>query len=179
LGWDSSNLIGGIPRVFFGFSLGIVIYRAVSRNQFGVLTKIKSASDRLIHHPSVLFVLVVLVLACPTEMAGLYPALMLLTLIPWFIVIGSRMACEGNWQRRVSLFLGWMSYPIYCLHYPIGRAIFLISDDAGYSHGVALIASVICTLVCAAIIAKVYDGPVRVWLSSKLWGSRRLYATAT
>jgi peptidoglycan/LPS O-acetylase OafA/YrhL len=170
-GWNSASFIGGIPRVFFGFSLGIVIYRAANDGQLGSLAKL----DVLIRHPYLLFSAVVLVLACPTDMSGLYTGLMLITFLPLFIVVGSGMQCSGL-CRQVCLFLGWISYPIYCLHYPIGRAVFLISDGRGYSHENALIVSMICTVVCAAIVAKVYDGPVRSWLTAKLSRPRRLYA---
>jgi peptidoglycan/LPS O-acetylase OafA/YrhL len=88
----------------------------VTLDRLGPFSALKDVSDRFISHPFILFLAVVAVLAMPNELRGIYPALMLATLIPWFIVIGSTMQCDGLWQRHICLFLGWMSYPIYCLH---------------------------------------------------------------
>jgi len=166
-GWRASNFTEGFPRVFFGFPFGILLYSLVDDAR---LDKLRAAAGRFISHPYTLYLLIIFVLAVPYSAKGLYPAFIIAVVAPCLVYIGSTISCRGNINVKVTRFLGWISYPIYCLHYPIGRAVFLLSDKAHYSKNFAFLTTIILTFTLSIIFTKLYDEPIRAYLSKRLSG---------
>lgn len=163
-GWRADNFMEGFPRVFFGFPFGILLYSLIDDAR---LDKLRAVAGRWISRPYILYLLMVLVFAVPHEAKGLYSAFIVAVVAPLLVCVGATMSCGGNINVKVSRFLGWMSYPIYCLHYPIGRAVFLLSDKAHYSKNFAFLASVILTFTLSIVFTKLYEEPVRAYLSKR------------
>ena len=164
-GWNKSSFMEGFPRVFFGFSFGILLYSLIDDAR---LDKFRAVAGRFISHPYALYLLTLFVLAIPHTARGLYPVLVLAIVAPCLVYIGSTLSCRGNINVKVARFLGWISFPIYCLHFPIGRAVFLLSDKAHYSKSFAFLTSIILTFTLSIIFTKFYDEPVRAYLSKRL-----------
>jgi peptidoglycan/LPS O-acetylase OafA/YrhL len=105
-GWGSNNLVGGFPRVFFGFSVGLWLYYLAGDAKF---SKLRTFVEHRIKHPY-LYVLLISVFAFPKELAGVYPALVLLTAAPVLVFLGSMATCRSVVGGNIAKFLGWMSY---------------------------------------------------------------------
>ncbi len=58
-GWSANSFTEGFPRVFFGFSFGILLYSLIDDAR---LVKLRAVLGRLISHPFTLYLLVVLLL---------------------------------------------------------------------------------------------------------------------
>jgi peptidoglycan/LPS O-acetylase OafA/YrhL len=118
-------------------------------------------------HPYLLYFLLIVIFAFPNELAGIYPAVILAIAAPGLVFIGSMVNCEGVAAGNLAKFLGWISYPIYCLHFPIGRAVFLFADGAHYSKSFAVLASIAITFVASVTLTKLCEEPVRAYLTRK------------
>jgi peptidoglycan/LPS O-acetylase OafA/YrhL len=86
--------------------------------------------------------------------------------------------CRSVVGGNIAKFLGWMSYPIYCLHFPIGRAVFLQADEGHYSKYFAVFASITITLVVSVILTKLCEEPIRAYLSRKFLRRAGSYSLA-
>jgi peptidoglycan/LPS O-acetylase OafA/YrhL len=163
-GWASSSLFGGFPRVLFGFSVGLLLCSLAGDDKF---SRLRAFIERRMKHPYLLYLLLISVFAFPNKLAGIYPAVILAVAAPGLVFAGSMVSFEGVATRNLAKFLGWVSYPIYCLHFPIGRAVFLFADSAHYSKTFAIFASIAITFVVSIILTKLCEEPVRAYLSRK------------
>jgi peptidoglycan/LPS O-acetylase OafA/YrhL len=105
------------------------------------------------------------VLAVPTTLGGLYPALILAIIAPALVFVGASIDCNNMFDATIAKFLGWISYPIYCLHFPIGRAVFLLAADRHLTPVEAASLSAVITIVAAAVLTGFYDRPMRAYLT--------------
>jgi peptidoglycan/LPS O-acetylase OafA/YrhL len=165
LGVGKSSLYGGFPRVIFSFSVGILIYSLRNDEK---LNSARTLILRVVKRPSLIYAFLVAIFLFPVEMKGLYPALILAFIAPALVFIGSIVPCPGNYSLKMAQFLGWISYPLYCLHFPIGRAVFWTADHFHYSKNTAIVASICITLAISLILTKIYDEPMRAYLSRRL-----------
>ena len=98
---------------------------------------------------------------------------------PALVYRGAMLAPSGKAIARISAFLGWISYPLYCVHYPIGRLVFAYAPR-GDIHVVrtAILAAGV-SIVAAAVLAKFVEEPIRSYLGKRLFGNRRAAAGST
>jgi len=164
-GYFTSNFLGGLPRVGFGFSFGVLLQRVVRDDIAG--SHIRALMGRLPYASFVLYAAVLVIFLFPKPVHGLYPLLALVSLAPAVVFIGAQVHLPPGLERNVAKFLGWISYPIYCVHYPIVRlAIFM--RDSGYGSGYLLMAGgAAASLVLAIVLTRWFDEPVRGWLSAR------------
>jgi peptidoglycan/LPS O-acetylase OafA/YrhL len=164
-GWGTSNFLLGFPRVLFGFTFGVFLYRfANDGNWVGV----RNACRNYIGSPWILYAALLAVLAVPTPLYGLYPALILAVVIPSLVFIGGSIDCNNVFDSGTSKFLGWISYPIYCLHFPIGRYVFLLAGVHHFSLAKTVFLSVAMTVGAAVVLAAFYEEPMRAYLTRRL-----------
>jgi peptidoglycan/LPS O-acetylase OafA/YrhL len=67
--------------------------------------------------------------------------------------------------------LGWISYPVYCVHFPIYSIFTLLTDNADYG----ILAPLICipvAIVVAHFSAKYIEEPVRNILSNRFFNPK-------
>jgi len=106
---------------------------------------------------------------------GLYESFTIIVVFPAIVYVGASGKVQGT-LSKVNRFLGDISYPIYIIHYPFiytymawvaNNKISLTGSAPGrliaVSAGV-LIVSIILAYACV----KLYDEPVRKWLTKKL-----------
>ncbi|RZJ68437.1 MAG: acyltransferase [Flavobacterium sp.] len=163
LTWESARI--GFTRMLYPFFAGLLLFR-VSK-----LSNVKNA-----------FVwcslLVVAVLAFPRIggkdqlwMNGLYDSLSIVFIFPLIVYVGASGEVSSRIGSKVCKFLGDISYPIYITHYPL---IYVYTAWVFDSKPTADEALPMAALTFVTIIAlgyaslKVYDEPVRKWISKKL-----------
>lgn len=109
-GWGIENIVGGIPRVTYGFMMGALIASIEGR--------IRKYSNGSLAIPA----WAILALACVVLYASVGPLgwlLESLILVPVIVLAATISVPPGIRQCAVLSWLGWLSYPLYCVHYPI------------------------------------------------------------
>lgn len=140
-GWGTSNFFGGIPRVCYSFFVGVFLVKLV---QLRALQESNALSSSIV-------VLLVVVLLLPHMNPYFWVATVLL-LIPAFVFWGALYNSQSKLMLRMFNYLGLISYPVYCFHWPV-RA--LCSEALqGMSEQFIVTASLFLTLGAAHVVAK-------------------------
>jgi peptidoglycan/LPS O-acetylase OafA/YrhL len=105
---------------------------------------------------------------------GLYEALVIILLFPMIVAMGSGEQTGRRTATRLCRFLGSISYPLYITHYALiyiytawvydGK----LTPAQGVAWGAALF---VTALAIAYACLKLYDEPVRRWLSRRFLGT--------
>ncbi|AWH86678.1 acyltransferase [Flavobacterium album] len=165
-GWslNAAQLHVGFARLMYPFFAGLLLQRVVKPGRINNAFLWSS-------------LLVIAVLAMPRVGGsehlwanGLYDSLSIIFIFPLIVYIGASGGLKGKNESRVNKFLGDISYPIYITHYPL---IYIytgwISDTRkpiSEAWPVSLLLFV-SAIVLAYVCLKLYDEPVRKWLSGK------------
>lgn len=172
VGWtlDSVNFVGGLLRMLFPFSLGLLL----SRNFKPV--KVRGAFWICSFVLLVLFCVPYVEGVEPICMNGLFEAFCIVVVFPVLIILGASGNTTDKTSTRICKFLGDISFPLYITHYPFMYLFYswLIENQYftfGETWQVALCVYVWNILV-AYLCLKLYDEPVRRWLSKKFLKKR-------
>lgn len=101
---------------------------------------------------------------------GIYDSVGIIILFPIVVYIGASGNVQSKWGIKISRFLGDISYPVYIIHYPL---IYIYSSwvvDNQVSITKAIPAGILLLAIAvlmAYVSLKLYDEPVRKWLSKK------------
>lgn len=171
-GWslEPEQLRIGFTRLLYPFFAGLLMSRIVKPGT--------------IKHAFVWCALILMVvLAMPrvglyhhTWMNGLYDSLSIILIFPLIVYIGASGRLNGKIPQKLNRFLGDISYPLYITHYPLIYMYAAWVDNNGYldkTSGVSLplILVSVSVLIVAILIAyassRLYDIPVRKWLTKK------------
>ena len=102
-------------------------------------------------------------------MNGLYDSLIVILVFPLIVYLGASGKVSGV-SEKVCNFLGNISYPIYITHYPF-IYIFMAWAQNGERTANEIMTNAAVTFVVCMVVAylsyKLYDVPVRKWLSNK------------
>ncbi|MGE0108663.1 MAG: acyltransferase family protein [Bdellovibrionales bacterium] len=161
-GWGTYNFLGGVLRVLYGFTAGVWMYAVFQKTSPYV------ARLSFLMKPWVLYLVLLLMLAFPMTVRGIYTSLGLFVVSPILLCLGAHTVCHGNFSRKMAGFLGWLSYPLYCLHYPVGRAVFFWGEAAGIDRITSTLIAVSLALFLAIIVTRLLEEPVRRRLSHQL-----------
>lgn len=100
---------------------------------------------------------------------GIYNAVCILVLFPIIVMMGAGSKIQGEKSARVCTFLGEISYPLYISHYPIMYMqmnwTWNNPDAPLYAHIIVCISTFILSVGLAYACLKLYDIPVRKWLT--------------
>ena len=172
VGWtlDSVNFVGGLLRMLFPFSLGLLL----SRNFKPV--KVRGAFWICSFVLLVLFCVPYVEGVEPICMNGLFEAFCIVVVFPVLIILGASGNTTDKTSTRICKFLGDISFPLYITHYPFMYLFYswLIENQYftfGETWQVALCVYVWNILV-AYLCLILYDEPVRRWLSKKFLKKR-------
>ncbi len=172
VGWSmaDSGLWTGMVRMLFPYSVGMLMARVFKpmrvKNAFWCCG------------------IVILLVGClPLTfgelvpwMNGLYDALCVILVFPCLVWLGASQQAVNGLTRRVSHFLGELSYPLYAVHYPL---MYLFYAHIGFNGDlvpivklgdvwpVAVALPVACILL-AWLCWRLYDSPVRRFLARRL-----------
>jgi peptidoglycan/LPS O-acetylase OafA/YrhL len=167
VGWtlDAVNLIGGLLRMLFPFSLGMLL----ARNFKPIKTK-----GTFWICP----ILLVLLFHIPyvagngtISYNGIFEMLCLTIIFPILIWVGASGNTTDKRSTKIFKFLGDISFPVYIIHYPIMYLFYswLIENKLytlGETWPVAILV-MIGSIIIAYLCLKLYDEPIRKWLSKK------------
>lgn len=167
VGWtiDEVNFWGGLIRMLFPFTMGMLIARTFKPR------KVKGAfwvcSAMLIALFSVPYIAPV----NNISLNSLYEFICIATIFPFIVWLGACGSCETK-GTRINKVLGEISYPLYIVHYPIMYLFYAWLIENGYytlrdCWGMALLV-VVSSIVLAFLCLKLYDEPVRRWLTKKI-----------
>lgn len=167
VGWtiDSINFMGGFIRMLFPFSIGMLLARTFKprkvKGTFWICSSALIALFAVPYIPS----------ANCISLNCLYEYLCIAFLFPVLIWIGACGTATG-FSRKINSFLAEISYPLYIVHYPLMYIFYawLIRNDIYTLQAcwpVALLV-VVSSIILAYLCLKLYDEPVRRWLSKRL-----------
>jgi peptidoglycan/LPS O-acetylase OafA/YrhL len=164
-GYYTSNLPGGLPRVGFGFSLGILLQQLAREDIAG--SRIRALIGRLPYPSFLLYAATLVIFHIPRTAHGIFPLLAVATIIPAVVFVGAQIHLRPGLELNAAKFLGWISYPIYCVHYPLVRLVTFMRDS-GHGSGFPLMAAgTVVSLALAMALTRWYEGPVRAWLRGR------------
>ena len=165
-GWavDGKQLHIGFARMLYPFFAGMLLMR------IGKRIHIRGAF-------AVCSLLIIAILSFPRVggpqhlwQNGLYESFCIIVLFPVIVAMGAGDRVTGRLSTRLCKFFGEISYPLYITHYPL---IYIytawvtknkIPAPRGAVMGVLLFAT---SITIAYACLKLYDEPVRAWLSRR------------
>lgn len=102
---------------------------------------------------------------------GIYVATCILFVFPLIVLMGAGSQIKGQKSAKICTFVGELSYPLYITHYPIMYMqmnwAWNNPDAPLYAHITVAAASFILSIGLAYACLKLYDLPVRKWLTEK------------
>lgn len=173
VGWtlDGVNFLGGLLRMLFPFSLGMLLSRNFKpvkvKGAFWICTLILIA----------LFFVPYLEGAEPVCTNGVYEAFCIVVAFPILVWLGASGSTTDKQSTQICKFLGDISYPIYVIHYPLMYLFYawLIKNQLytlGETWQVALCVYALC-IVLAYLSLKFYDEPLRKYLAKRFLSKKR------
>ena len=167
VGWtiDEVNLWGGLVRMLFPLSMGMLLARTFRPRRIKGAFWICSIA------------LIVLFAAPPAVSTGnislnsLYEFICIAFIFPLIVWVGACGSTGGKLTSKTNRLLGDLSYPLYIVHYPIMYIFYAwLIEKKHYTLNecpdtvlFVMAASILLALLCL----KLYDEPVRHWLSRK------------
>jgi peptidoglycan/LPS O-acetylase OafA/YrhL len=153
----------GFGRVVFPFFFGIFIFRwQLAHNRFSFSLPV-----------IILSALLIATLLCPSgPFKWIYESAIVVVIFPAIVILGARTEPSPA-VEATCLFLGKLSYPLYILHYPFVRLfshLARVLDIRSDQVWIMVSLEMICAVVFATIAMKVFDEPVRAWLTMR-WRS--------
>ena len=186
IGWtlDTANFFGGLLRMLFPFSLGMLLarnfnkttrlqdYKTTCRDVTPVASKIITNNIFWIAI-IVMFVLFSMPYITKTgsiSLNGIYELACIILVFPFIVWFGAAGNITSKFSTKVCKFLGDISYPLYIVHYPVMYLFYSwLIDNKLYSLGetwqvVLLVMATNIALAYACL--KLYDEPIRRWLKT-------------
>lgn len=173
VGWtlDGVNFIGGLLRMLFPFSMGMLLSRNFKpmklRGTFWICTLIMIA----------LFAVPYLEGTESICTNGIYEAFCIIIAFPILLWIGASGTTTDKKSTQICKFLGDISYPIYVIHYPFMYLFYawLIKNQLftlGETWQVALCVYA-WNILFAYLCLKLYDEPVRKYLAKRFLNKKQ------
>lgn len=172
VGWtmEEYNLIGGFLRVLFFFSIGLLMSRVFKpipvKGAFWICS-----------------LAIVVLLSMPYVgngealwMNGIYDSVCAILIFPMLVYLGASGKTTDKHSARICKFLGDISYPLYMVHYPLIYLYFGWVKKENLTFAEAwpeAVALVVGSIVLAYISLKLYDEPVRRYLTKRFLQVRK------
>lgn len=173
VGWtlDGVNFIGGLLRMLFPFSMGMLLSRNFKpmklRGAFWICTLVMIA----------LFAVPYLEGTESICTNGIYEAFCIIIAFPILLWIGASGTTTDKKSTQICKFLGDISYPIYVIHYPfmylfyawlIKNQLFTLGET--WQVGLCVYA---WNILFAYLCLKLYDEPVRKYLAKRFLNKKQ------
>ena len=169
VGWSmiDNNIIGGLLRLMFSFSIGLLmsrIFRPVKiRGAFWLCSIIIAVLLSLPHFGG----------EGAPWVNGLYESICTILIFPALVYLGASGKTTDRTTSRICRFLGDISYPLYIVHYPLMYLFYAWlwggSENIPFSQAWPVAAAVVvASIVIAYLCLRLYDQPVRKWLTSRI-----------
>ena len=165
-GWSLTpeQMYIGATRLFYPFLIGLLISR------IGKFINIKNG-----FWWCSLILAVLMSIPCVggggNILNGIYNAACILVLFPIVVMMGAGSTIKCERSAKVCTFLGEISYPLYITHYPLMYAQMAWAwshpEAPAYLHVTVSVGVVLLSIGIAYASLKLYDIPVRRWLTDK------------
>ena len=169
VGWtiDSVNFWGGLVRMLFPFTMGMLLARTFVPRK----SKIRGAFW-------ISTIILIAIFSMPyiasdgnVSVNSLYEVVCIAAIFPLIVWMGACGVCGNGITARINKILGDISYPLYIVHYPIMYIFYAwLIEEKRYTLGdtwlVALMV-VAASILLAFLLLKFYDEPVRRFLARK------------
>lgn len=164
---DLASFLAGFARVCYPFIAGVAIFNL---KLYRLKWRISTVA---------ILIMLTTLLLWPYYMNAYYDLACVLILFPILIILGS--ASKPTRFLAVYAFLGEISYPFYLLHQPILRVMkhvpHSVAADA-LSHYILPAAGILIAMFCSVLALRLYDLPLRRWLTSNRAQGARLVAVS-
>ncbi len=114
-------------------------------------------------------------------MNGLYEALSIVIIFPIIVYLGASGSIKNKSVEAVCRFFGDISYPVYIIHYPFVYiyTAWVVDNHKTFSQAWPFALLILTGAVTIAyILLKLYDLPVRKWLTKKYLPGKKVPAQA-
>ena len=172
VGWtiDGVNFCGGLLRMLFPFTMGMLLARTFVprrvRGAFWICTTMLVA----------IFSMPYIAPVNGISLNSIYEVACIVLLFPLIVWMGACGSCADSATKRINKFLGDISYPLYIVHYPIMYIFYrwLIEKRYYTLDETWVVASmvVLSSILMAYTVLKLYDEPVRRYLTGKFSKNR-------
>ncbi|MDL2247321.1 acyltransferase [Bacteroides sp. OttesenSCG-928-J23] len=159
-----TEFTGGFLRLLFSFSAGLLMSRVFKP------TKIKGAFWLCSLSIIVLLSVPRLGGAEHLWMNGIYDTLCFAVFFPLIVFLGASGKTTDKYTVRICKFLGDISYPLYMVHYPFIYLYYAWVKNENLTFAQSLpgaIALVVGSVLLAYACLKLYDEPVRKYLTKR------------
>ena len=170
VGWtiDELNFWGGLVRMLFPFTVGMLIARTFKPR------KVKGAFWICSAILIILFIVPYITPLKNTDISinSLYEVVCIAVIFPFIVWLGACGNAGNGIMAKTNRLLGDLSYPLYIVHYPImyifyawliEKKVYSLNECLGVST-LVVVSSIVLALLCL----KLYDEPVRRWLTGKI-----------
>lgn len=161
----------GIVRLMYPFFGGLLLFR------LGWLVHIKKRAFWWCS------LMIVVILSFPRLggenhfwMNGLYEACCILFVFPVIVSMGAGGKITGKRSTKMCKFLGDISYPVYITHYPLiyTYTAWVCNNNATLAEGIPyMILTFAGSFILAYACLKLYDEPIRSWLTNRFLKGKR------
>lgn len=160
-----TEFTGGSMRLLFSFSAGLLLSRIFkpAKNAKGAFWICSLAIVVLLSVPRIGG-------AEHLWMNGVYDTLCCVLFFPILVYLGASGKSTDKYTTRICRFLGDISYPLYMVHYPFIYLYFawVKNNDLTFQESLPGAAGVVIgSIVLAYICLKLYDIPVRKFLTNR------------
>lgn len=167
VGWtlDGANFVGGLLRMLFPFTLGMLLSRHFKP------VKIRGAFWICAAVLLILFCVPYIAGKAFVSLNGLFEVGCIFFVFPLLVWLAASGKTTDTLSTRICKFFGDISYPLYAVHYPIMYLFYswLIAQKY-YTIAEAWPMAVLVyagSILLAYLCLKLYDEPVRKWLGKK------------
>lgn len=174
VGWsmNTTHFTGGLLRMLFPFTMGLFLSRNFKpikiKGAFWICTAILLA----------LFAVPNIEGTAPICHNGLYEVFCIIVMFPIIIWLGASGTTTDTKSTRICNFLGNISFPLYIVHYPFMYLFYawLIKNQLSTLEKTWPVVAGVYTLnvTVAYLCLKLYDEPVRKWLSNKFVAKKKM-----
>lgn len=169
-GWSTDNFYQGFPRVAYTFAFGVLIHRLVQSRESVPYKNRSFLTKAFIKQPLLLYFVLIATFAIPSFAYGWVMALTVIGIAPTLLYLGAHCKSDNLYLLKTSEYLGWLSYPLYCLHIPIGNLIAAVYVKIGF-HDIPLtsfiLISSLASVALCTLIGRYCDNPIRSFLLKK------------
>jgi peptidoglycan/LPS O-acetylase OafA/YrhL len=157
-GWNADTFLGGFPRTIFGFFSGVLLFSVYEsyRRRIAVV----DARALLALLAALLYIPYVKNLSGPLWLMSA------IFLVPVLVAVASTSIPEDRWTPSMCRYLGWLSYPLYCLHYPI-YSLYTLSTGNSVNPVMAVAVCAPVTVAASHLVVRWFEQPIREGLTSR------------
>ena len=177
IGWtlDAVNFFGGLLRMMFPFTLGMLMARNFSQ-------KSKVKGQKTFFTKNIFWISIIILFAffsvpyfpktSNISVNGIYELACIMIVFPLIVwIAASSDSAQSKFTLQLSKFLGDLSYPLYIVHYPVMYVFYswLIKNQyftLGETWQMVILVLTVCIVLAYACL-KLYDEPIRKRLSKK------------